>query len=85
MLTYVAPARTNSIVLERVNSDKIERYKIVDIMIMTIRIDMVLVMLQITTGISKRDTIKDSSITRAIRLIKRPEYRYTFGSTERLK
>lgn len=57
---------------------------IVDTMIMTIRTDVLLITLQITTGISKRDVIMDSSRTRASRLIKRPEYRYTFGSTERL-
>lgn len=83
-MTYVAPARTNSIVLERVNSDKIDRYIIVDTTIIAIRIDVVLVILQITTGISNKDVIKESRITRAVRLINWPEYRYTFGSIERL-
>lgn len=81
--TYVAPARTSSIVLDLVSSDNMARYMIIDIVMITIRADVVLVTLQITTGSNRRHVTRDSNISRAIRLIKRPEYKYTFGSTDR--
>lgn len=73
--THVAPARTSSIVRDRVNPDSIDRYVIVENMIITIRTDVPLIRLQMTTGNSKRAVIKTSKNARAMRLIKCPEYK----------
>lgn len=51
-------------------------------MITTIRIEMILIMLQITTGISNRKVININNNILAVCLIKVPEYRYTFASIE---
>jgi hypothetical protein len=45
----------------------------VDAMIMIIRIEIVLVALQMTTGISRRSVIMNNSSALAVRLIKGPE------------
>ena len=49
-----------------------------------IRLEKVLIMLHMMTGINKRDVIKNNNIILAIRLIKTPEYMYTSASIEKL-
>jgi hypothetical protein len=58
------------------------RKEIVEIIMITIRIDTVSMAMQITTGVSMRNVISASKSALAIRLIRRPEYMYTFGSVE---
>jgi len=82
-VTDVAAATTSSIVLDLVNADNTKRYTTVNNVITTIRVDVALVILQITTGIRSKDVIRNNSIVRAIRLMERPVYKYTFGSAER--
>jgi hypothetical protein len=47
-----------------------------------IRTEVVLMILQMMTGIRRRSVIKNNSNALAIRLIKCPEYMYTFESFE---
>ena len=81
--THVAAASINSIVLDFVNPESMRRLEIVDATTTIIRTEMVLIMLQMTTGISRRSVIKNSSNVLAIRSIQGPEYMYTFASVER--
>lgn len=53
-------------------------------MITIIRLKKVLKMLQMIIGISRRDVIKNNINVLAVRLIKGPEYMYTFASIETL-
>ncbi len=53
-MSYVVPARINSIAFDRVNPERMNRWDIVDSITMNIGIEIVLIMLQMTTGISKR-------------------------------
>ena len=80
--THVAAARISSIVLDFVNPESMRRKRIVDSMTITIRIEVVLMILQMTTGISRITVTKNKSNTLAIRLISCPEYIYTFASVE---
>lgn len=49
---------------------------------MIIRIEIVEIKLQITTGMRRRNVIKDNKNALAVCLIKEPEYMYTFASVE---
>ena len=53
-------------------------------MMTIIRFEKVLMTLQMITGISRRDVIKNNNKVLAVRLIKAPEYTYTFASIETL-
>lgn len=54
----------------------------VDTITITIRTAVALIMLQIMTGTSRSSVVKTSSNALAVRLIKVPEYIYTFGSVD---
>lgn len=71
--TYVAPAMINSIILELVNRDKVDKYKTVDAIIMKIRAQILLVAMQMTTGVRISSDIKNNMIALAVRLINGPE------------
>jgi hypothetical protein len=73
IVAYVAPAMISSIVLDFANLDSIRRKKIVDAMTMTIRIEKVLMMLQMMTGIRRRTVINNNSNALAVCLIREPE------------
>jgi hypothetical protein len=79
---YAAVATTNSMVFEFVSRDNIARNDIVEIMMTTIRIHTVPMAIQIATGASIRNAISAIKSALAVRLIRRPEYMYTFGSVE---
>jgi hypothetical protein len=49
---------------------------------MIIRIEIVLMKLQMMTGMTRRNTIKDNKNDLAVCLIKEPEYMNTFASVE---
>jgi hypothetical protein len=82
--THVAPAKINSNVRAFVKADRMARYRAVESMIINSRAIMLVVVVQIATGSSKRKLIRNNSKTFAVRLIKRPEYIYTFSSLETL-
>ena len=65
-VTYVAPIRINSIVLDLVSKEKIMRKSIVDAMTMTIRPEVLLTILHRTTGPSSRIIIKSNKIALAV-------------------
>lgn len=83
LITYVAPAMINSVVLDFVNQERIRRYETVDNMTMTIRIAKVLIRLHTTTGIIKRSVTKENNSALAVRRINWPRYMYTSGLMER--
>lgn len=72
-MSYVAPAINNSIVLDVVSPERIRRYRIVEIITIIIRVENLLVTLQIIIGISNRSVIIINSNDFAIRLIRGPE------------
>lgn len=69
----MTPASINSIVLDIVKPESTSRYVTIDTMTTTIRIVMALMLLQMTTGASKKSVITSSRIPFAVRLIKGPE------------
>lgn len=72
-MTYVAPARISSIVLGPLSLDSMNRKRAVDIMMISILIEVLFIILHIMTGINRRDVIKDNNKILAVRLIKKPE------------
>jgi hypothetical protein len=71
--TYVAPARIKSVVFDLVRMENTTRNDIVEIMTTKMRIDVVFVTLQITTGSRSRSVIRSNSNILATRRIKDPE------------
>lgn len=69
----MTPASINSIVLDIVKPESTSRYVTIDTMTTTIRIVMALMLLQMTTGASKKSVITSSRIPFAVRLTKGPE------------
>ncbi len=60
--THVAAAIIKSMVLDLVNKDDMDRYRNVDAITITIRTDLALITLHITTGNSKRSVRRANSI-----------------------
>ena len=72
-IPYAAPAMTNSIVLDPVGPESMKRYEIVKIITLIIRVENLLITLQIMIGISNRSVIINNSNALAARLIRGPE------------